>query len=124
MNPYLLISIETGPELIDRLFRRIPRDAWDRRLDPDRFTAREIIAHLADWEPEFRGRMLTAKSQPGAPVEVYDEGEWAIEHGYADKDPQSEMKSYRAGRKDTADFLRALDMSDFDLYVVHPEGGK
>ena len=48
---YLLLDLESAPEALARLLADVTDPAaWDRRPDPDRFTLREMVAHLADWK--------------------------------------------------------------------------
>lgn len=124
MNPYLTISIEIGPDVIGRLAVMIPRERWDSPSDVDRFTPREVVAHLADWEPEFLARMKLARTSPGSSVQAYDEGEWAIEHRYAEKDLHEQLALFRSRRHDTAEFIRSLQPEEFELHVLHPQGGR
>lgn len=63
MNAYLLPSIEFGPAILRRLFTLLPEDQLDVSLEEGRFTPRQVIAHLADWEPIMRQRIATACTQ-------------------------------------------------------------
>ena len=49
---YLLSALEGAPDVIAALLDGVPPDdaLWDRRPDPERFSLREIVAHLADWD--------------------------------------------------------------------------
>lgn len=123
MNPYLLPSIEMGPKVVARLLRRLPAARLDETLAPDRFTPREVIAHLADWEPIMRERIAVAARKPGATLEVFDEGEMAIANHYADSDPQDQAALFTRERQITAAFLRELSPDDWNKQVQHPERG-
>ena len=123
MNPYLLTAIPLGPSIFQRLVNRFDPSDLDKEFEPDRFTVREVIAHLADWEPLFRERMELALASPGSPIVTYDEGERAIELNYAAKDVQAELALYTAERAVTVAFLKSLAKPDFRLEYIHPAFG-
>ena len=51
---YLLLDLESAPDVLARLLADMSDPAvYDRTPDPDRFTLREMVAHLADWEAVF-----------------------------------------------------------------------
>ncbi len=107
---YLLAALAGTPDVLDGLLKELPSgDArWDRRPDPERFTLREIVAHLADWEPIFLMRMTRIRDEEEPFLEDYDEGQLAIEHDYAHSDPQAELRRFREGRAAFVSFLKSL----------------
>jgi hypothetical protein len=116
-------ALELSPRLIARLFAMIPDAQWDVALDKDRFTPREVIAHLADWEPIMLARMQSAVAHPGAAIEASDEGQMAEEHNYRGSDPKEQLKLFAARRAETIAWLRALPREAWDLSFLHPERG-
>jgi hypothetical protein len=123
MHPYLLKGIGLGPTVVERLVGLIPEALHDSALGEDRFTLREVIAHLADWEVLFRGRMETALAVPGSRVVVLDEGDRAVELKYAETDVTEQLAIYKAERAKTVEFLSALAKEDFRLTYIHPAFG-
>lgn len=124
MNFYLMISIEFGPQVIRRLVDQVDPADWDRTLNPDRFTPREIVAHLADWEPIMRGRIRTALREPGSPILAYDEGQLAIDHKYSGTDPVEQAETFIRERRITAELLRQITSDEeWARAVTHPERG-
>jgi hypothetical protein len=123
VNGYLFIVLEFGPKTTARIFDRIPAAQWDVARDPDRFTPREVIAHLADWEPIMLERMEVAQQTPGAAVEVWDEGRMAEEHGYRHLDPQEQLQIWAQRRACTAAWLRRLSPDALSKTFLHPERG-
>jgi hypothetical protein len=123
MNFYLLPAVEFGPCVIRRLIDLLPADRLDTRLDPERFTPREIVAHLADWEPIMRERIRTAVSNPGTTIPAYDETQMALDHGYAESDPWEQAELFRRERQITAGLLHSFRAEDWGMQVIHPERG-
>jgi hypothetical protein len=124
MNAYLLPSLEFGPLVVRRLLDRLPADRLDETLRPDRFTPREVIAHLADWEPIMRDRLRIALERPGAEIPAYDEGQMAIDHRYAELDPVAQAELFIRERAETAALLRGLPAEAWEKHAFHPERGR
>src|SRR5688572_4625284 len=123
MHPYLFKGLESGPKTIARLIRMVSKDRLDVPTHPGRFSPREVIAHLADWEPISRGRMQTALATPGATVPDLDEGAIAIEKNYAEWDPEETSEEFIRRRAETIGWLQGLSDEDWTKVAVHSRRG-
>lgn len=122
MNPYLLTSIDKSPKVF-RVMLTLLTGRLDERVDPDRFTPREVIAHLADWEPILRGRLEAGLRDDGTVVEVYDEGRRAEELAYGTWDVERSLARFAEERDRTAAIVRGLSPEDLEKRFTHPERG-
>jgi hypothetical protein len=122
-NPYLYPGLRLGPMAIERIVQKIDASRYDQRTDPDRFSLREAVAHLADWEPILLGRMKMAVDAPGSTISGIDEGQRSIAQGYNSKDPVQEALRYRELREETIRFLQARSPEDWSKTVIHSERG-
>jgi len=122
MTPYTL-AIEFTPVTLRRIVDCVATEKHADRVDEDRFTLIEMVAHLADWEDIWLDRMRAAAEYPGSAIEAYDEGQRAIDKDYAGRNIQHELEVFENRRRDTLDFLRGLRADDWSKTVVHPEGG-
>lgn len=122
MDPYLVRALEMTPRLVENELRRGSAD-WDIRPNPDRFSMREVVAHLADWEPIMLTRIKTGVDSPGATINAYDEGQMALENNYAATDPMEQLRAWKADRAKSVDYISKLTDDDFAKLVVHPERG-
>ncbi len=122
MDPYLVRALEMTPRLAEREIRAAD-GAYDARPDPQRFSMREVIAHLADWEPIMLTRIKVGVDTPGGDIQAFDEGQMAIDHDYASSNPIERMGAWKQSRLATIDFIRGLAEEDFGKKVVHPERG-
>src|SRR5882672_11202695 len=86
LNPYLLTTIEMGPAVVRRIINQIPQSRLDEAIDPERFTPREVVAHLADWEAIDRLRLSAGVERPGSAIQPYDEVQMALDHQYRQSD--------------------------------------
>lgn len=123
MNPYLLRALAITPTLIAEAFDRIDGQLWDTPTDLDRFTPREVLAHMADWEPVLLERMKQATTAPGTAVQAFDEGQMAIDGKYSEWDPKQSLSQFQARRAETIAWLESLTKPEWDLTILHPERG-
>jgi hypothetical protein len=94
----------------------------DRRPAPGKWTAREIVHHLADSEmtSAIRLRRLIAEDAPT--IQGYDQEEYARRLHY-DRPIQSSLDAFRAARASTADLLDRLTTDEWSRGGTHTESG-
>lgn len=107
---YILCGLKASPGHFETLFEGFtegdPR--WDNRTDPDRFSPREALAHLADWEPIWVERMSRIINEDLPKIKSIDEGELAVLHDYAGSSPTESLQKFRAGRERVVALLESL----------------
>lgn len=123
VKDYLLISLAGAPDVFDALLQGLTEEQADRRPDPDRFTIREALAHLADWEGVFRERLLQTRDEENATLQGYDEGQWALDHDYAHSDWRAQSRRFRKGREELVALLRSLTPDEWERSAHHTEAG-
>jgi hypothetical protein len=123
LRRYLFAGLKAGPVVVERLLAGMSAEEADWRPDPQRFTLREAIAHLADWEPIFLGRMQRICAEDSPVLEDMDEGVLAIEHNYAALDPFEQLARFRDGRAKLIAFLEERADSDWARVGNRPEIG-
>lgn len=120
---YVISGLEAAPDAQTLLCERVTD--WDAKpLGEDRFSVRESLAHLADWEPIWlmRAQRTLAEDVPNLPG--IDEGEMAVRNDYASSDPRESLRRYREGRKDLVAFFRGLSEEDWHRKFVRDEVGE
>lgn len=122
-NPYLLTGLQFTPIVAERIFSQIDPSRWDERLDPERFTPREAIAHMADWEPIMRERVKIAAQEPGSTMPAYDESQRAIDNHYSETDPLEQLSIWKRERNTTLKYLGSLSGDIWNNAATHPERG-
>jgi hypothetical protein len=122
-NPYLGQLADT-PATLERIIDCVRPELYDEATDPGRFTLREAVAHLADFEDVFLDRLRLAVERPGATVEGIDEGERAVAKKYAERDVRHELTVFANRRRDTVTFLNELDDAGRGREFVHAELGR
>lgn len=123
-----LVYLESGlavmPAVVTRLVRLIGADRVEERLSPDRFSVREIVAHLADLEVVLRGRMELAQKSPGAAVPNWDPDAEAIAKHYAAWEVEPTLERFAVERAATLELFRSLDETQLACTVRHAVQGE
>jgi uncharacterized damage-inducible protein DinB len=107
---YLVGALEHAPAALAALLAGLAPGAaaWDFRPEPDRFTLREVVAHLADWEELWRERFTRPLTEDTPTLPRPDPGQRGEERGYAAADPAECLARFRAERAALAAYLSAL----------------
>ncbi len=95
----------------------------DSRPVPGKWTAREIVHHLADSEmtSAIRLRLLVATSNPQ--IVGYDQEEFARNLHYDDRPIEAALDAFNAARRTTAEILERLTPADWLREGTHTEHG-
>lgn len=122
VRKYLLTSVASTPEVLEALVEGISATdpVWDVRPYADRFTLREVVAHLADWEPIHKERIERILSEDEPTLPDMDEGQMAIDNDYAHQDPINCLKRYREGRKVVVGLLKSLSPEQCERAGIRP----
>lgn len=108
VHRYHLIALEGTPAVLECLTGGLAADSpvWDARPDPERFTLRETLAHLADWEEVFFSRIVRTRDEEMPELPHISADDLAAD--YALRDPTASLIRFRAGRTKTLAAVRAL----------------
>lgn len=124
MNPYLTNVLPHSPEILKRLILKIDSSKLDIPTYPGRFSVREVVAHLAEWEPILLERMQKALLESGSQVRGRDEGEMAVAGRYSETDIDERLNAFSESRSRTVDFLKSVKPDEWERFVVHSERDK
>ena len=114
---YLIKALEGTPVVLQSLIGEHSDSAaiWDRRPDPERFTLREILGHLADWETIWLERLQRMATGDHPFLPSVDEGLLAVAHDYAHSSPTHNFTRIRLGRDHLVTYLKAVPDDFWDL---------
>ncbi len=94
----------------------------DARPAPGKWTAREIVHHLADSEMTSAVRLRLLVAEENAAIRAYDEKEFAQRLHY-DRPIANSLLAFQAARSSTGDLLDRMTDADFAKKGTHPEHG-
>ena len=117
----LFTALAAAPAVFERLLDGLTEGEADSRPDPERFTIREAIAHLAEWELVFAERLqLTlADERPTLPLV----GGPKISAAHARSIPVEQLEVFRERRADTLDLLSGLSDDQWTRNANMPGSG-
>ena len=112
---YLVSSLEGTPTVLSTLVANVSADSpvWDARPDLERFTLREMIAHLADWEPVCRERIFRTRAEENPHLPNWDEEQAAQIGDYAHTNPYESLLWFTERRAATVALLNTLKDEDW-----------
>ena len=128
MNPYAshlgeqrpIPVIAATPERLRGLLKNLGTTA-NRAPAPGKWSAREIVCHLADCEIVFAYRLRQAASQTYHVIQPFDQDDWAKQYsGYS---ADAALEAFSAVRRWNLALLDSLPADTFGRKLNHPERG-
>jgi hypothetical protein len=129
-NPYgkyvegmdVLASLAETSARVESLMRGWTPEMFERSYAPGKWTARQLLTHLAQTEMVFGGRVRFALTTPGFVVVPFDQDDWMkIENTI---DGATAYATYLALRRMDLQFFRALTPAQRQHKFHHPERGE
>jgi len=128
MNPEerneLIAKYKAGYDQVLRAISDFPADHLTARPISGKWSACEIIHHLADSETTsaLRLRLLLVEDHPV--IQGYDQDRYAIRLRYNERGIAPALDAFRAARAITAQLLDLMLKEDWDREGVHTESGR
>jgi hypothetical protein len=101
-----------------------PRERWMTRPEPQRWSAGEVLAHLADAEIVAGWRIRSILATDGAPLQPFDQDEWAAAFEYGAVDPAESLALFSAARASLLSLLTRVEPARREHHGLHAERGK
>ena len=119
----LIADYKDGYRIVSDALEGASDAELDARPAPGKWSAREIIHHLADSEmmSAMRMRWLLATDRPA--IVPYDQDEFAKRLHY-DRPIAASLAAFKAARESTAQLLDLLTDADWLREGTHPEHGR
>jgi hypothetical protein len=128
-NPYgkfvegldVMQCLDETPKRIESLVRAWPREKDQRSHAPGKWTAQQVLTHLAHIEMVFALRLRFALAQDGYVVQPFEQDDWM-----KNEPPQSALSAldtYVALRRMTLALCRSLTPAQRAKTFTHPEYG-
>ncbi|MFY7950885.1 MAG: DinB family protein [Armatimonadaceae bacterium] len=111
---YLIAGLTATPSLVGLLVSDVDNAVADHRPAPDRFTLRELVAHLADWDTVWleRVRRMITEDEPILPS--LDPDDRARDNRYSDFPVAHWVERFVENRGALVDFLNGLSTEEWE----------
>jgi uncharacterized damage-inducible protein DinB len=119
----LLNQYEQGPQLLANCIRQVPESAWDLHPISGRWSIRQVVCHIADFEPIGADRMKRVLVEDNPTLFGADESAFASLLHYEHRDVANELQLIAATRRQMTAILRRTELEDFQRTGVHTEAG-
>jgi hypothetical protein len=99
--PGIKKSLAGVPVAINVFLKDIPENspAWDKIIEADRFTLRQMIAHIAEWQQIDAERIRKILAEDNALIPQLDPDALAVAHKYETLSPKESLVNYLSGRE-------------------------
>lgn len=114
--------IETTALELHRLAGRIGASQIQTPPAPGKWSARDILCHLADCEVVFAFRLRQALSENHHSIQPFDQEQWA--RVYHTQSADAALAAFEAIRNWNIELLRSVTPDQLAKKVVHPERGE
>jgi hypothetical protein len=118
------LKVQAGTaKKLERLVKGVPASKLRKRPAPEKWSAGEILAHLADSEIVIGWRMRQILGAPGSPIQAYDQDSWAAAGHYDKRDPRKSAEQFRVVREANLALLKSLAPEQWKHHGMHSERG-
>ncbi len=111
------------PLMLETLLITAHAADYDKRPDPDRFTIREVLAHLADWDAVWAERLDAIIADSGTMFTPRDPSQRAIEQDYAHADFATSLAQIPGNRAALTAKFQAVADGQWERTGLHPTFG-
>jgi DinB superfamily len=95
-----------------------------KRPAPEKWSAAEIIAHLADAEIVVSWRIRAILGAPGTSIQAYDQEAWFIAGHYPKRDARKSLEQFRVLRETNLALFATLTPEQWKHHGMHAERGE
>src|SRR5688572_16055089 len=119
----LIAQYEAGYDEVLKNLAGFPAESWTAHPIPGKWSAAEIIHHLADSETTsaLRLRRLLVEDHPL--IQGYDQDQYAAKLHYSERDMAPALEAFRFARATTAQLLHLMKEEDWLREGTHSESG-
>jgi hypothetical protein len=124
MDPLKLIEeYLAGPRMLRAAVEGMSEEELDATPVPGTWSTRQVVCHLADFEPIYADRMKRVIAEERPTFFGGDPDVFAARLSYAARDVDEELRLIEAVRGQMGRILRTLAPGDFQREGIHSEAG-
>jgi hypothetical protein len=119
----LISQYEAGYDEVIKSLDGFPAEQQTARPLPGKWSAREIVQHLADSEMNAAIRLRRLLTEGRPVIHAYDQEDYARRLKYNEREMSPALESLRSSRATTAQLLAQMADEDWKREGWHPEHG-
>src|SRR5262245_24232719 len=120
----LLERFRRGPELLAVVLTGVFGEEEDFVIAPEKWSVRQIVAHLADAEMVGAHRLRQVIAEESPTLIAFDQDAWTRNLDYARRKPKQSLETFRRIRAENYDLLKELPPAVYERAGNHTERGR
>ena len=116
--------LSSTPSKLQATVGKLAPDAASKPPAPGKWSAVQIVAHLAESELVFGYRIRAILANSGMPIAAYDQDAWAKTMRYDGIPMQSSLQRLALLREWNVTLLRSLTPEQWERFGIHAERGR
>jgi hypothetical protein len=120
----LIAKYAAGYDEVAGALEGFPKDKLTANLIPGKWSAAEIVQHLADSEMTSAMRLRRLLVEDNPVIHGYDQDLFATRLRYNERDIAPALDAFRAARATTAQLLERMTEEDWRREGAHTESGR
>ena len=109
---------------IEKLVKGASSAKLRKRPAPEKWSAAEIVAHLADAEIVVGYRIRMILGAPGTPIQAFNQDDWVISGHYEKRDARKALEQFRVLRETNLALYKSLAPEQWKHHGMHSERGE
>lgn len=122
--PELLERFRRGAELVAVAITGAAGPELDFKSAPEKWSVRQIVAHLADAEAANVVRLRQVISEDNPTLVPFDQNAWAERTNYHKRKPSQALETMRQLRADNYELLKDLPPETYSRTATHTRRGQ
>ena len=120
----LIEQYKAGYDEVARSLEGFDEETLSAHPLPGKWSAREIVQHLADSEMNSAIRLRKLLTEESPQIQGYDQDSYAARLRYNERDIAPALEAFRAARATTGQVLDAMVEEDWARAGTHSESGR
>ena len=119
----LIAKYADGYQEVVSALEEFPTENLGAHPIPGKWSAKEIVHHLADSETTSAIRLRRLLVEDNPVIQGYDEADYAIKLRYNERDMAPALEAFRSARSTTTQLLALMSEQDWQRAGTHSESG-
>ncbi|MDB5282876.1 MAG: uncharacterized protein JWO06_1951 [Bacteroidota bacterium] len=115
----LIESYGKAYDLLVESLKEFPREMWQWKPAPEKWSIHEVIIHITDSEVNSYVRCRRFIAEPGSGVYGYDENKWAKALSYHNQSIEESLALFKLLRKRSYDLIKTVGSQTWETATIH-----